>query len=70
MADRTNPMNHAAYGGPGWQPRLGGISAEMGTIWGNVGINSEYGRLKDVLLHRPGSEIITDKAMQSITCQM
>jgi len=60
MADRTSPMNHAAYGGPGWQPREDGIAAEIGTIWGNVGINSEYGRLKDVLLHRPGQEIIAE----------
>ncbi len=60
MTDRSNPLQHAAYGGPGWQPRSKPLSAEIGTIWNRCGINSEYGRLKSVLLHRPGREILTD----------
>lgn len=57
MANRTHPMNHAAYGGPGWQPRNTAMSEEAGTVWGRFGINSEYAPLKQVLLHRPGVEI-------------
>lgn len=60
MAEHANPMNHAAYGGPGWQARKKSMSDEMGSIWAKVGINSEYARLKDVLLHRPDKEIITE----------
>jgi N-dimethylarginine dimethylaminohydrolase len=29
----------------------------MGTIWGNWGVDSEWGPLESVLLHRPGDEI-------------
>ena len=60
MVDRSNPMNHAAYGGPGWQPRSHSMREDAGRIWGDFGINSEFGRLKQVLLHRPGNEIVAN----------
>ncbi|MDP7550809.1 MAG: arginine deiminase family protein [Acidimicrobiales bacterium] len=60
MADRSNPLEHAAYGGPGWQPRLRSLRDEAGGIWGTFGMDSEYGTLRGVLLHRPGSEIAAD----------
>ncbi len=60
MPNRSQPLLHAAYGGPGWQPRKQSISAELGSIWGACGQNSEYMPLKQVLLHRPGAEILTD----------
>lgn len=60
MADRSNPLEHAAYGGPGWQPRVRSLRDEAGGIWGTFGIDSEYGVLERVLLHRPGPEIAAD----------
>ncbi len=47
----------AAYGGPGWSPRAGSLKDDIGTIWRACGISNEWGPLKSVLLHRPGSEI-------------
>ncbi len=52
----TNPLP-AAYGGPGWQPRLTSTQEELGTLWARCGVASEYGRLRQVLLHRPGPEL-------------
>ena len=57
MADRSNPLNHSAYGGPGWSPRTDPLHAELGSVWTRCGINSEYAPLKAVLLHRPGNEL-------------
>lgn len=47
----------AAYGGPGWTPRSDALSAEVGRVWSHFGIDSEYGTLRAVLLHRPGPEL-------------
>jgi len=47
----------AAYGGSGWSPRAGSIRDEMGADWGDWGVSSECGRLRAVLLHRPGREL-------------
>lgn len=47
----------AAYGGKGWQPRVAAHSDEMGALWAECGINSEWGQLKSVLLHTPGAEL-------------
>ncbi len=58
MADRSNPLNHSAYGGPGWSPRTDPLNAELGSVWKECGINSEYATLKTILLHRPGNELI------------
>jgi len=58
MADRSNPLNHSAYGGPGWSPRTDPLNAELGSVWKECGINSEYALLKTILLHRPGNELI------------
>lgn len=58
MADRSNPLNHSAYGGPGWSPRTNPLNAELGSVWKECGINSEYAPLKTILLHRPGNELI------------
>lgn len=59
MSDRSNPLQHAAYGGPGWRPRTRSLAQDIGSLWGSCGQNSEYARLKKVLLHRPGEEIIS-----------
>jgi N-dimethylarginine dimethylaminohydrolase len=47
----------AAYGGPGWSPRVASLRQEIGRLWTTCGVNSEWTPLKAVLLHRPGSEL-------------
>lgn len=47
----------AAYGGGKWRPRGGSLAGEIGTNWAACGCSSEYGRLRSVLLHRPGPEL-------------
>ncbi len=47
----------AAYGGPGWKSRPTSLREEMGSLWGRWGAASEWGPLRAVLLHSPGSEI-------------
>jgi N-dimethylarginine dimethylaminohydrolase len=47
----------ATFGGDGWSPRTLALGQEMGTLWGDWGQGVEWGRLKAVLLHRPGPEI-------------
>lgn len=49
----------AAFGGAGWSPRTAHLREELGTVWGNCGIDTEWSRLKSVLLHRPGLELTT-----------
>ena len=49
----------AAHGGVGWSPRMMSLRDEIGRIWGACGVESEWSRLKAVLMHRPGSEIET-----------
>ena len=54
----------AAHGGAGWAPRAAATAQELGTIWGDFGVRSECGRLRAVLMRRPGPEIdgVTDAA--------
>lgn len=47
----------AAFGGAGWSPRTAHLSEELGSVWGTCGIDTEWSRLKSVLLHRPGAEL-------------
>lgn len=57
----------AAYGGNRWSPRLASMTEDMATTWGDWGVSSEIGRLRAVLLRRPGAELdaVTDfDAMQ------
>ena len=54
---KTEPFDAAAYGGPGWSPRVKTTLQEIGTIWSPCGIQSEYAPLKSVLLHEPGAEL-------------
>lgn len=49
-------LRAAAYGGPGWSPRLTSHDQEIGSIWLACGIDSEWKPLKSVLLHPPGME--------------
>ncbi len=57
----------AAYGGPKWSPRTRPLRDELPDVWGSWGAGSEHGKLRAVLLRRPGPELdnITDyDAMQ------
>jgi arginine deiminase len=47
----------AAFGGPGWSPRTRAMREEIGDLWGDFAVDSEVGRLRAVLLHRPGPEL-------------
>jgi N-dimethylarginine dimethylaminohydrolase len=49
----------AAYGGDGWSQRTATHAEEIGRLWAG-GIDSEWRRLKAVLLRRPGPEIVVD----------
>jgi N-dimethylarginine dimethylaminohydrolase len=52
----------AKQGGEGWQPCADTFVEAMPKVWGDWGVSSEYGRLRAVLLRRPGAEIdaVTD----------
>jgi N-dimethylarginine dimethylaminohydrolase len=57
----------AAYGGERWSPRIASMTEDMVETWGDWGVSSETGRLRAVLLRRPGPELdaVTDfDAMQ------
>ncbi len=47
----------AAYGGDGWSPRTRTHEQELGALWADCGIDSEWRPLKSVLVHGPGSEM-------------
>lgn len=47
-----------AYGGDGWLQRNASHRQELGSVWHDCGIDSEWRRLKSVLLHCPGQELV------------
>ncbi len=61
----TSPNNRkptespATYGGTGWQPRVESLGQEIaeGRIWRRCGCQSEWGRLREVILSWPGEEM-------------
>jgi arginine deiminase len=53
----TNHPLPAAFGGPGWSPRTRAMREEIGDLWAGFSVDSEVGRLRAVLLHRPGPEL-------------
>jgi N-dimethylarginine dimethylaminohydrolase len=57
MPQELKPADAAAYGGPGWLGRETSLREELGGIWAACGIDSEWRRLRAVLLHRPGAEL-------------
>jgi arginine deiminase len=50
-------VSSAAYGGTGWSPRTAHMRDEIGGIWAQCGIDSEWQPLRAVLMHRPGTEL-------------
>ena len=57
MTDQKNKFETAAYGGENWSPRTATHQEEIGHLWEKCGLNSEWRRLKSVLLHPPGPEL-------------
>lgn len=57
MTSRKSSFGTSAYGGEGWSPRTDLLREEIGTIWADCGIDSEWRPLKSVLLHNPGEEL-------------
>jgi N-dimethylarginine dimethylaminohydrolase len=53
----SSSFNSAAYGGDNWSPRLDTHQQELGKLWVDCGIDSEWRPLKSVLLHCPGEEL-------------
>jgi arginine deiminase len=59
LSAASPPMTQAAaaYGGPNWSPRATRLQQEIGTLWTQCGLASEFAPLRRVLLHRPGAEL-------------
>lgn len=57
MSEQQSTFGLSAYGGDGWSARSRSLEAELGTVWGACGIDSEWRSLRAVLLHRPGAEL-------------
>ena len=53
----ASTFGSAAYGGDNWSPRLHTHQQEIGRLWADCGIDSEWRRLKSVLVHCPGEEL-------------
>lgn len=52
------PMSlSAAYGGDKWSPRMATFREDICEVWGDWGVGSEHGKLRAVLLKRPGPEL-------------
>jgi arginine deiminase len=61
--DKTgSSFGSAAYGGGNWSPRLATHQQELGTLWADCGIDSEWRPLKSVLVHCPGEELNATRA--------
>lgn len=57
MSKRTSTFSNAAYGGDGWSPRRQSMGGELGSVWADCGIDTEWRPLLSVVLHRPGLEL-------------
>lgn len=57
MSTDPNTFDTAAYGGDGWQPRRRSHGEDIGRLWADCRVDSEYAPLRAVLLHRPGEEL-------------
>jgi arginine deiminase len=57
MSGHKSRFDTAAYGGENWSPRTTSHREEIGLLWEGCGLQSEWTRLKSVLLHSPGPEM-------------
>ena len=55
--ESASTFGSAAYGGNNWSPRLATHQQEIGSLWADCGIDSEWRALKSVLVHCPGEEL-------------
>ncbi|MEM7206962.1 MAG: arginine deiminase family protein [Pseudomonadota bacterium] len=66
MSDEKNSLDYsfssAAYGGDAWQGRQLAHAGELGSLWMECGLDSEWRKLKTVLLHQPGEELAVQVA--------
>lgn len=62
---KASTFSNAAYGGDGWVGRGGDHASEMGTYW-RGGMDSEWRRLKSVVLCRPGGELIVENCNEAL----
>jgi len=63
MISNKNPQPQSTfgsspYGGDGWSARKASHQQELGRVWRDCGIDSEWRKLKSVLLHCPGEELV------------
>ena len=60
--DVVKQTDEASHGGEGWEGRRNSMRDEIGSLWAECGVTSEYGELKSVLMRTPGPEIeeVTD----------
>lgn len=66
MSIRKSSFGTSAYGGAGWSPRTDSLREELGTVWAEAGIDSEWRRLTAVMLHRPGAELDASRDPNSV----
>lgn len=59
-------LNKAAYGGKKWLPRSRTMRQDIGKIWAQCGISTEWSPLKSVLLHKPGAELVNEADPDSL----
>ena len=57
MSARKGLFNTSAYGGDDWSGRVASHRDEIGSLWAPCGIDSEWGQLRSVIVHRPGAEL-------------
>lgn len=57
IARETETTLTGAYGGAAWSARTLSMREDMSEWWGDWGVSSECGRLRAVLMHRPGAEL-------------
>ncbi|MFC2177155.1 dimethylarginine dimethylaminohydrolase family protein [Actinomycetota bacterium] len=54
---RDDSFGTAAYGGDGWSPRQSDHRDELGAVWSQSAIDSEWRALEAVVVHTPGDEL-------------
>lgn len=60
MSTPPSTFGTAAYGGEGWSERFLSHAEEIGRLWADCGIDSEWRPLRAVLLRRPGEELLVN----------
>lgn len=64
-AGKQSSFGTAAYGGAGWVPRQMSHANELGKLWAPYRIDSEWRKLKAVVVHAPGPELADDLDLEA-----